>query len=228
MKEFCYSLRKTGGYSREYPKSEGKEMMANEADETPEEIVEHLAELGLNPQDDDLSDMLDDAPTTPPNMYGEEQEQMGDKTELQRLRRSWVFTKIGASLIPVSIIYSWYLLIDGQTQERQGNLDGFVWLFICFLLIGFCVVISLIGFIIDLFRNRQKVVSVEKSKTNLIVWFRIWPIFFFVTFLVVRLFSGIFGVRTGIQFIFPYDFGLGVLAAWFVGNLYRQTTKNIE
>ena len=24
------------------------------------------------PDDDDLSDMLDDAPTTPPNMYGEE------------------------------------------------------------------------------------------------------------------------------------------------------------
>ena len=78
------------------------------------------------PQDDDLSDMLDDAPTMPPKMYGEEQEQMGDKTELPRLRRSWVFTKIGASLIPVSIIYSWYLLTDGQTQERQGNLDGFV------------------------------------------------------------------------------------------------------
>ena len=47
-------------------------MMTNEADETPEEIVEHLAELGLNPQDDDLSDMLDDAPTTPRNMYGDE------------------------------------------------------------------------------------------------------------------------------------------------------------
>ena len=153
---------------------------------------------------------------------------MVDKTELPRLRRSWVFTKIGASLIPVSIIYSWYLLIDMQTKERQGNMDGMVWVFKCFSLIGFCVVISLIGFVIDLFRNRQKVVSVEKSKTNLIVWFRIWPIFFFVTFLVVRLFSGIFGVRTGIQFIFPYDFGLGVLAAWFVGNLYRQTTKNIE
>ena len=40
--------------------------MANEADETPEEIVEHLAELGLNPQDD----VLEDAPSTPPDMYG--------------------------------------------------------------------------------------------------------------------------------------------------------------
>ena len=39
--------------------------MANEADETPEEIVEHLAELGLHAEDDDLSDMLDNAPTTP-------------------------------------------------------------------------------------------------------------------------------------------------------------------
>lgn len=46
-------------------------MMAKEADETPEEIVEHLAELGLNPQDDDLSDVLDNAPTTPLNMYGD-------------------------------------------------------------------------------------------------------------------------------------------------------------
>ena len=44
----------------------------DEDDETPEEIVEHLAELGLNPQDDDLSDMLDNATTTPPNMYGDE------------------------------------------------------------------------------------------------------------------------------------------------------------
>ena len=47
-------------------------MMANEADETPEEIVEHLAELGLYAEDDDLSDMLDNAPTTPLNMYGDE------------------------------------------------------------------------------------------------------------------------------------------------------------
>ena len=91
---------------------------------------------------------------------------MKHKTELSRPRRSWVFTKIGASLIPVSIIYSWYLLIDMQTQERQGNMDGMVWVFKCFSLIGFCVVISLIGFVIDLFRNRQKVVVQEKSKTN--------------------------------------------------------------
>ena len=46
-------------------------MMEYEADQTPEEIVEHLGELGLNPQDDDLSDVLDNAPTTPLNMYGE-------------------------------------------------------------------------------------------------------------------------------------------------------------
>ena len=49
-----------------------EEIMASEADETPEEIVEHLSELGLNPEDNDLSDMLNDAPTTPRNMYGEE------------------------------------------------------------------------------------------------------------------------------------------------------------
>ena len=34
--------------------------MANEADETPEEIVEHLAELGFNPQDDGLDDVLEE------------------------------------------------------------------------------------------------------------------------------------------------------------------------
>jgi hypothetical protein len=70
ISDSCYSLRKIGDYWREYPISEGKEMMEYEADETPEEIVEHLAELGLNPQNDDLSDMLDNAPTTPRNMYG--------------------------------------------------------------------------------------------------------------------------------------------------------------
>ena len=47
-------------------------MMANDEVETPEEIVEHLAELGLHAEDDDLSDMLDDAPTRPINPYGEE------------------------------------------------------------------------------------------------------------------------------------------------------------
>ena len=47
-------------------------MMEYEADETPEEIVEHLAELGLHAEDDDLSDMLDNAPTTPTNMFGDE------------------------------------------------------------------------------------------------------------------------------------------------------------
>ena len=50
-------------------------MMAHEADETPEEIVEHLAELGLNspdddPEDDGLDDVLEDAPSTPTNYYG--------------------------------------------------------------------------------------------------------------------------------------------------------------
>ena len=47
-------------------------MMANEADETPEDIVEHLAELGFNPQDEDdgLDEILKDAPSTPPNYYG--------------------------------------------------------------------------------------------------------------------------------------------------------------
>lgn len=51
-------------------------MMANEADESPEEIVEHLAELGFHSQDDDpqdgrLDDVLEDVPTTPPNYYGD-------------------------------------------------------------------------------------------------------------------------------------------------------------
>ena len=41
-------------------------------DETPEEIVEHLAELGFHQQDEDdgLDEILKDAPTTPPNYYG--------------------------------------------------------------------------------------------------------------------------------------------------------------
>jgi len=47
-------------------------MMANEADKTPEEIVETLAELGLHSEGNDLSDMLDDATTTPRYMYGTE------------------------------------------------------------------------------------------------------------------------------------------------------------
>ena len=50
--------------------------VANEADATPEEIVEHLAELGFHAQDDDpeddgLDDVLEDAPSTPPNYYGD-------------------------------------------------------------------------------------------------------------------------------------------------------------
>ena len=53
-------------------KAKRRKLMAKKADETQEDIVEHLAELGLNPQDNDLSDMLDNAPTTSPNMYGEE------------------------------------------------------------------------------------------------------------------------------------------------------------
>ena len=49
-----------------------EKMMASEADESPEEIVEHLAELGLNPEGDDPEDnVLEDAPTTPPNYYGD-------------------------------------------------------------------------------------------------------------------------------------------------------------
>lgn len=49
--------------------------MGNEADETPEEIVEHLAELGFHPEDNDpeddgLDEILKDAPSTPPNYYG--------------------------------------------------------------------------------------------------------------------------------------------------------------
>ena len=54
--------------------------MGNEADETPEAIVEHLAELGFHPEDngpedngpedDGLDEILKDAPSTPPNYYG--------------------------------------------------------------------------------------------------------------------------------------------------------------
>jgi hypothetical protein len=41
------------------------------SEETPEEIVEHLAELGLHPEDDGLDDVLENAPTTPKNPHGE-------------------------------------------------------------------------------------------------------------------------------------------------------------
>ena len=79
------------------------------------------------------------------------------------------------------------------------------------------------------FHKSPNVVVEEKSRTNLTVRFLIWPIFFFVTFVVVWLFLGIFGVGTGILFVdISPGFGLGVLAAWFVGNLYHQTTKVIE
>ena len=49
--------------------------MANEADETPEDIVENLAELGFHPEDNDpeddgLDEILKDSPTTPTNYYG--------------------------------------------------------------------------------------------------------------------------------------------------------------
>ena len=50
-------------------------MMVTEADETPEDIVEHLAELVFNLQGDDpegdgLDETLKDAPTTPDNPHG--------------------------------------------------------------------------------------------------------------------------------------------------------------
>ncbi len=154
---------------------------------------------------------------------------MDDKTELPKLKRSWIFTKIGVLLFATSIIYSVYWLIGMLFGFFQGNLGLLAWWLVCIPLILFCVVISLIGFVIDLFINHQMVVVQEKSRTNLTVRFLIWPIFFFVTFVVVWLFSGIFGVGTGILFVdISPGFGLGVLAAWFVGNLYRQTTRNIE
>ena len=47
----------------------------NMQDDTPEDIVEHLAELGFHPEDNDpeddgLDEILKDAPSTPPNYYG--------------------------------------------------------------------------------------------------------------------------------------------------------------
>ena len=44
-------------------------------EDPPEEIVEHLAELGFHPEDNDpeddgLDEILKDAPTTPTNYYG--------------------------------------------------------------------------------------------------------------------------------------------------------------
>ena len=49
--------------------------MVNKVDETPEDIVEHLTELGLHsqgndPEGDGFDESLKDAPSTPPNSHG--------------------------------------------------------------------------------------------------------------------------------------------------------------
>ncbi len=153
---------------------------------------------------------------------------MDDKTELPKLKRSWIFTKIGVLLFVTSIIasYWWLAVVRSQVPPGGDGMGLFVWGIACFIAIGVVGFITLIGFVIDCFRNRQRVVSVKKYKTNLIVWLCIWPIFFFGTF------SSILSVS---HFILGRDppviltgFGLSVLAAWFVGNLYRQTTKEVE
>ena len=156
---------------------------------------------------------------------------MDDKTELPKLKRSWIFTRIGELLFLTSIIgsFGWLAVYDhweAQHPGEGGNLWGLAWIIVSVIAWVVIPFITLIGFVIDCFRNRQKVVSVKKYKTNLIVWFCIWPIFFFGTF------SSILSVS---YFILEHDppdiltgFGLSVLAAWFVGNLYRQTTKEVE
>ena len=159
---------------------------------------------------------------------------MDDKKELPKLKRSWIFTRIGELLFLTSIIgsFGWLAVYDhweAQHPGEGGNLWGLAWIIVSVSAWGIFGFISLIGFVIDCFRNRQKVVSVEKYKTNLIVWFCIRPIFFIVTFLFSLLVSTAFLGRNPPP---PVDtlthFGLSVLAAWFVGNLYRQTTKEVE
>ncbi len=154
-----------------------------------------------------------------------------DFTELPKLKRSWIFTKIGVLLFATSIIVSFWWRADQEYREAQhheeaNNLWGLAWFIVSLIAWGIFGFITLIGFVIDCFRNRQRVVSVKKYKTNLIVWFCIWPIFFFGTF------SSILSVSHFILGRDPPDiltgFGLSVLAAWFVGNLYRQTTKEVE
>ena len=159
---------------------------------------------------------------------------MDDKTELPKLKRSWIFTKIGILLFVTSIIVSFWWRADHEYWEAQhpgegGNLWGLAWYFlsiIAWVVVGF---ISLFGFVIDCFRNRRKVVSVEKYKTILIFCFCIGPIFFFVTLLFSLLVSKLFFWPAPPPPVVIYtSFGLSVLAAWFVGNLYRQTTKEVE
>ena len=157
-----------------------------------------------------------------------------DFTKLPKLKRSWIFTKIGVLLFVTSIVVCFWWLAAHEYWEAQhpgegSNLWGLAWIIVSVSAWGIFGFISLIGFVIDCFRNRQKVVSVEKYKTNLIVWFCVRPIFFIVTFLFSLLVSTAFLGRNPPP---PVDtlthFGLSVLAAWFVGNLYRQTTKEVE
>ena len=145
---------------------------------------------------------------------------MDDKTELPKLKRSWIFTKIGVLLFATSIIVSFWWLADHEYREAQhheeaNNLFVLAWAIVCFSAWGVVGFISLIGFVIDCFRNRQKVVSVEKYKTNLIVWFCVRPIFFIIKFLFSLLVSTAFLGRNPPP---PVDtlthFGLSVLAAW--------------
>ena len=156
---------------------------------------------------------------------------MDDKTELPKLKRSWIFTKIGVLLFVTSIIasYWWLAVVRSQVPPGGDGMGYFVWGIACFIAIGVVGFISLFGFVIDCFRNRQKVVSVKKYKTNLIFCFCIGPIFFFVTLLFSLLVSKLFFWPAPPPPVVIYtSFGLSVLAAWFVGNLYRQTTKEVE
>ena len=159
---------------------------------------------------------------------------MDDKKELPKSKRSWIFTKIGILLFVTSIIVSFWWRADHEYWEAQhpgegGNLWGLAWIIVSVIAWVVIPFITLIGFVIDCFRNRQRVVSVKKYKTNLIVWFCIWPIFFFGTLLFSLLVRYLYFQPAPIPTFFIYTgFAVSVLATWFVGNLYRQTTKEVE
>jgi len=86
---------------------------------------------------------------------------MGDKTELPKLKRSWIFTKIGVLLFATSIIVSFGWLVAHECWATQhpgegGNLWGLAWAIVCYPIMGFFGCIALICFGYESGRNGKK------------------------------------------------------------------------
>ena len=83
---------------------------------------------------------------------------MGDKTELPKLKRSWIFTKISVLLFATSIIFSFaaHEYLAAQPPGEVGNMWGFAWAIVCFPIMGFFGCIFLICFGYESGRNGKK------------------------------------------------------------------------